>query len=60
MPVLAIGGGTSSMNAAEVVIKTVANDVRGLVIPGAGHFIVEEAPEQMIAALTDFLAPYRD
>jgi pimeloyl-ACP methyl ester carboxylesterase len=37
MPVLAIGGGTSSMNAPEAVMKTVANDVQGLVIPGAGH-----------------------
>jgi pimeloyl-ACP methyl ester carboxylesterase len=60
MPVLAIGGGTSSMNAPELVMKTVANDVQGLVIPGAGHFLAEEAPKQMIAALTEFLAPYRD
>ena len=60
MPVLAIGGGTSSMNGPEVVMKTVANDVRGLVIPGAGHFVAEEAPEQLLAALTEFLAPYRD
>jgi pimeloyl-ACP methyl ester carboxylesterase len=60
MPVLAIGGGTSSRNAPEAVMKTVANDVQGLVIPGAGHFLAEEAPEQMIAALTEFLTPYRD
>jgi pimeloyl-ACP methyl ester carboxylesterase len=60
MPVLAIGGGTSSMDAPEVVMKAVANDVQGLVIPGAGHFVAEEAPGQMLAALTEFLAPYRD
>jgi hypothetical protein len=35
MPVLAIGGETSSMNAPELVMKTDANDVQGLVIPGA-------------------------
>jgi|KBSSwiStaDraftv2_1062776.scaffolds.fasta_scaffold65398_3 pimeloyl-ACP methyl ester carboxylesterase len=60
MPVLAIGGGTSSMDAPEVVMKAVANDVRGLVIPGAGHFLAEEAPGPMLAALTGFMAPYRD
>jgi len=41
-------------------MKAVADDVRGLVIPGAGHFVAEEAPGQMLAALTEFLAPYRD
>jgi pimeloyl-ACP methyl ester carboxylesterase len=60
MPVLAIGGATSSRNAPQVVMQTVATDVRGLVIPGAGHFVAEEAPKQMIAALTEFLAPHRD
>jgi len=60
MPVLAIGGQTSSMDAPELVMKTVASDVQGLIIPGAGHFLAEEDPQQMIAALTEFLAPYRD
>ena len=44
MPVLAIGGGTSSMSGPQVLMKIVANDVQGLVIPGAGHFVAEEAP----------------
>ena len=60
MPVLAIGGQDVLHGGPRVVMKTVANDVQGLVIPGAGHFVAEEAPEQMIAALTEFLAPYRD
>jgi pimeloyl-ACP methyl ester carboxylesterase len=60
MPVLAIGGETSSGYGPQLVMQTVANDVQGLVIPGTGHFVAEEAPEQMIAALTEFLAPYRD
>jgi hypothetical protein len=31
-----------------------------VVIPGVGHFVAEEAPEEMLAALTAFLALYRD
>jgi len=48
------------MEGPALLMKLVANDVQGLVIPGAGHFLAEEAPEQMLAALTKFLAPYRD
>ena len=59
MPVLAIGGGKSSMNGPELVMRAVANDVQGLEIPGAGHFVAEEAPEQVLAALAGFLAPSR-
>ena len=28
--------------------------------PGAGRWLAEEAPEEMLAALTAFLAPYRE
>jgi hypothetical protein len=28
--------------------------------PGAGHWLVEQAPEEMLTALRDFLAPYRE
>ena len=27
-------------------------------VPGAGHWVAEQAPEEMVAALTEFLAPY--
>jgi hypothetical protein len=30
------------------------------VIGDDGHWVAEEAPEEMLAALTAFLAPYRD
>jgi pimeloyl-ACP methyl ester carboxylesterase len=30
------------------------------VIGGDGHWVTEEAPEEMLAALRDFLAPYRE
>jgi pimeloyl-ACP methyl ester carboxylesterase len=58
MPVLAIGGAMSSGDNPRALMQIVANHVQGLSIPGAGHFVAEEAPEQMIAALTRFLAPY--
>ena len=31
-----------------------------VVIPGTGHWLAEEAPDQLLGALTPFLAPYRD
>ena len=30
------------------------------VIGGAGHWVAEQAPEQMLAAPTEILAPYRE
>jgi hypothetical protein len=30
-----------------------------VVIPGAGHWVAEQAPGPMLSALTVFLAPYR-
>ncbi|MFF7751452.1 hypothetical protein ACFZCP_19830 [Streptomyces sp. NPDC007971] len=30
------------------------------VIPGTGHWVAEEARQEVLAALTPFLAPYRD
>jgi pimeloyl-ACP methyl ester carboxylesterase len=29
-------------------------------VPSAGHWLAEQAPEEMLAALTEFLAPYRE
>ena len=40
-------------------MKPLADDVQGVVIPGTGHWVAEEAPEQLLDALTGFLAPYR-
>jgi pimeloyl-ACP methyl ester carboxylesterase len=60
MPVLAIGGAESSGQMVEDTMKLVADDVRGLVIPDCGHWLAEQAPEAMAAALTAFLAADRD
>jgi pimeloyl-ACP methyl ester carboxylesterase len=40
-------------------MKPAADDVQTVVIPGAGHRVAEQAPEEMLAAETAFLAPYR-
>jgi pimeloyl-ACP methyl ester carboxylesterase len=60
MPVLAMGGAESSGDMVEDTMRLVAEDVQGLVIPDCGHWLAEQAPEAMLAALTTFLAPYRD
>ena len=59
MPVLAIGGERSFGQHVADAVKAVADDVKSVVIPGTGHFVAEEAPDEMLAALTAFLAPYR-
>jgi pimeloyl-ACP methyl ester carboxylesterase len=59
LPVLAIGGAESSGEGVGAAMRLAADDVRTLVIPGTGHWLAEQAPEQMLAALTDFLAPVR-
>jgi pimeloyl-ACP methyl ester carboxylesterase len=60
MPVLAIGGAESWGEEAGNGIKPAAADVQTVVIPGAGHWVAEQAPDAMLAELTTFLKPYRD
>ena len=60
MPVLGIGGGHSLGTQVADTMKLAADDVQTLVIPGCGHHPPEETPEETLAALTAFLAPYRD
>jgi pimeloyl-ACP methyl ester carboxylesterase len=60
MPVLAIGGQYSTGEGVGAAMKLAADDVQSVVIPGVGHWIAEEAPEEVLAAVTAFLAPYRD
>src|SRR5215213_240816 len=60
MPVLAIGGAESWGEEVGNGIKPAADDVQSVVISGAGHWVAEQAPEEMLAALTEFLAPYRE
>jgi pimeloyl-ACP methyl ester carboxylesterase len=60
LPVLAIGGAEGIGEGAANTMRLAADDVHSVVIPGCGHYCLEEAPEEILAALTAFLAPYRD
>jgi hypothetical protein len=40
-------------------MSLVADDVQTLVIPGVGHWLAEQAPEELLVALIKFLAPSR-
>ena len=60
LPVLAIGGEESSGQSVGNTMKLAADNVQTLVIPGCAHWVAEQAPDQLLAALTTFLAPYRD
>ncbi len=60
LPVLAIGGAESSGAGVGNTMMLAADDVQTLVIPGCGHWVAEQAPEELLAALTAFLAQYRE
>jgi pimeloyl-ACP methyl ester carboxylesterase len=60
LPVLAIGGAESSGEGVGNTMELTANDVQTLVIPGCGHWVAEQAPDELLVALAAFLAPYRD
>ena len=57
LPVLAIGGAESSGEGVGNTMKLAADDVQTVVLAGSGHWVAEQAPEQLLAALTAFLAP---
>jgi pimeloyl-ACP methyl ester carboxylesterase len=59
MPVLGIGGEKSWGPLPGDAMRPIATDVQTVVVPGAGHWVAEQAPEVMVEAFTSFLAPYR-
>jgi pimeloyl-ACP methyl ester carboxylesterase len=59
LPVLAVGGAESSGAMVADTMQLVADNVQSLVIADCGHWVAEQAPEELLAALTAFLAPYR-
>jgi pimeloyl-ACP methyl ester carboxylesterase len=55
MPMLVLTGEKASGSFLIEQAKLVATDVRGQVVPGAGHWLMEEAPEVVIPAIVDFI-----
>jgi pimeloyl-ACP methyl ester carboxylesterase len=55
MPVLVLTGEKASGNFLIEQAKLVAKNVQGQVVAGSGHWLIEEAPDKVIPALTTFL-----
>ena len=60
IPVLAIGGAESYGDHVADGMRPAASDVQGVVIAGAGHWVAEQAPDELLGALGTFLASYRE
>ncbi|MFU2326423.1 alpha/beta fold hydrolase [Pseudomonas sp. NFX98] len=56
MPVLAVGGEKSFGANEAIVMRNAADKVTEVVIPGAGHWLMEEAPTQTIEAIRGFIS----
>jgi len=55
MPVLVLGGEKSGGEFLVAQAKLVASNVQGKIISGSGHWLMDEAPQATIPALTTFL-----
>jgi pimeloyl-ACP methyl ester carboxylesterase/uncharacterized protein YbjT (DUF2867 family) len=58
LPVLAFAGELACNTMVEDELRTVAEDVSSIIIPGSGHFPAEEKPQELLQALERFLEPY--
>ena len=56
MPMLVLSGEKAGGTFLIEQAKLVASDVRGQVVPGVGHWLMEEAPKTVIPAITNFVA----
>ncbi|WP_430317599.1 alpha/beta fold hydrolase [Pseudomonas nitroreducens] len=57
MPVLAVGGEKSFGANEAIVMRNAADNVTEVVVPGAGHWLMEEAPAPTIQAIRQFISP---
>jgi len=57
MPVLALGGEASMGKLTGELLRPLAVDLQVAVVPGAGHYLSDEAPQALLAVLEDFLQP---
>ena len=55
MAILAIGGEKSFGSTMATVARAAATNVRGAVIPGSGHWLMEEQPQPTVAVIMNFL-----
>lgn len=55
MPVLAIGGEAAFGAYPAAFMRAVANDVREIVLPDTGHWLMEERPEAVVPLIRDFI-----
>jgi pimeloyl-ACP methyl ester carboxylesterase len=55
MPVLVLTGEKASGDFLIQQAKLVASDVEGVVVKGSGHWLMEEAPDQVVPRLMSFL-----
>jgi pimeloyl-ACP methyl ester carboxylesterase len=56
MPVLAIGAEKAFGANVAIQMRNAATNVKEVIVPNAGHWLMEEAPAPTIAAVRDFLA----
>jgi pimeloyl-ACP methyl ester carboxylesterase len=56
MPMLVLTGEKASGEFLIAQGRLVANNVEGVIIKGSGHWLIDEAPEQVIPKLVDFFA----
>ena len=55
MPMLVLTGEKASGDFLIEQARLVATDVRGVVIAGSGHWLMEEAPQQVIPRIVAFI-----
>jgi pimeloyl-ACP methyl ester carboxylesterase len=55
MPVLGVSAQFGSIPDMAAPVRPYADDARNITIPGSGHFIPDEQPQLLAAALTDFI-----
>lgn len=56
MPVLAVGAEKSAGTGEADILRFVASDVTGAIVPDSGHWIMEENPAATVKLITGFLA----
>jgi len=55
MPMFMLTGEKASGDGLTQQSRLVASDVEGVIVRGSGHWLMEEAPDQVIPKLVDFL-----